>query len=191
MKLRCTKLATATALVLAFAASPALALVPGTSRGFENGGKFYRFDPVVAEYNQSGVPFRIVGRCASACTLFLSIKNVCVERTATFHFHAGSDGKGNISTYATRHMMDAYNPKLRHFVIQNGYMVDFTFHAISGADIIDKFGYAECPAHYRQQEAELRDTQRTGGEGSFIERPRSVQQQTAAPRGSEGNFRSN
>jgi hypothetical protein len=138
--------ATAVAIAL-FAAAPAEAR-PGTSRGFENGGKFYRFDPVVAEFNESGRPFRIVGLCQSACTLFLSIRNVCVEPRATFQFHAGNDGNGNISEYATRHMQRAYNAKLRRFVIENGYMETFKFHTISGIDMIEKFGYPVCETEY-------------------------------------------
>ncbi len=125
--------------------------VCGRSPGFrrhltrlENGGKFRRFDPVVAQYNQNGAPFRIVGLCQSACTLFLSIRNVCVEPQATFQFHAGNDGKGKISDGATNHLLKAYNDKLRRFVIQNGYLETFEFHTISGKDIIEKFGYPAC-----------------------------------------------
>lgn len=138
-----TLLATAFALALLAAASPADAR-PGTSRGFENGGKFYRFDPIVSEFNHTGRPFRIVGLCQSACTLFLSIRNVCVEPRATFQFHAGNDGNGNISEYATRHMQRAYSPKLRRFVIEHGYMETFRFYTISGIDMIEKFGYPVC-----------------------------------------------
>lgn len=173
-----------TALALAIAsASPALA---GTSRGFETGGKFTRFDPVVAEYNQTGEPFRIVGPCNSACTLFLSIKNVCVERNAIFGFHAGNDGKGNLSLNATRHMQNAYNPKLRRFVIENGYMETFAFHTISGNEMIEKFGYPACTAQHRLADTENRDLGR-GNEGSFSE---SANRTTGISlRGSEGSFK--
>jgi hypothetical protein len=172
---------TTTALALALA-SPALA---GTSRGFENGGKFVRFDPVVAEYNKNGKPFRIVGLCQSACTLFLSIKNVCVEPEARFEFHSGSDGKGNPSTYANRHLLDHYNPKLRKFVIENRYLEDFSFHAISGKDMIEKFGYPACTPEQRLQTAE-EDTRTRGGEGSFVEGARP--QHVTTPRGNEGSY---
>lgn len=145
-------------------AAPAQA---GTSRGFEHGGKFTRFNPVVAHYNHTGAPFRIVGLCQSACTLFLSIRNVCVEPRATFQFHAGNDGKGNISTGASNHMLRAYNPKLRRFVIDNGYLETFRFHTISGDDMIEKFGYPACgPVQANDNEGTVQ--QRTGGEGSYI-----------------------
>jgi hypothetical protein len=38
------------------------------------GGKFSRFDPVVAEHNRTGELFHIEGHCQSACTVFLGIK---------------------------------------------------------------------------------------------------------------------
>jgi hypothetical protein len=154
----------AACLALMLAATPAMA---GTSRGYENGGKFRRFDPVVAQYNQNGAPFRIVGLCQSACTLFLSIRNVCVEPQATFQFHAGNDGKGKISDGATNHLLNAYNEKLRRFVIQNGYVETFEFQTISGKDIIEKFGYPAC-APLGISEAEGSDQQKAGGEGSYV-----------------------
>jgi hypothetical protein len=173
------------AAALLLAAAPAMA---STSRGFENGGYFTRFDPVVAEFNETRRPFRIVGLCQSACTLFLSIRNVCVERTARFEFHAGSDGKGNILRAASQHMLNAYNPKLRRFVIERGYLETLEFSAISADDIIDKFGYTECTAEHRLATAEDRRFERNHGiEGSYAERPLS-QQHAVMPRSNEGSY---
>lgn len=134
-------------------ATPALA---GTSRGYENGGFFSRFDPVVEEFNRSGKEFRIVGLCQSACTLFLSIRNVCVEPQAVFQFHAGHDGKGNVSTSATLHMINSYNPMLRNFVIERGFMETLSFSTIPARDIIEKFGYPACGP--RTINTDMRDT---------------------------------
>lgn len=172
---------------LLLAAAPAMA---GTSRGYENGGYFTRFDPVVAEFNETRRPFRIVGLCQSACTLFLSIRNVCVERTARFEFHAGSDGKGNILQSATQHMINAYNPKLRRFVIENGYMETLAFSAISADDMIDKFGYTECTPEHRLATAEdgIERNSGIGSEGSYAERPQH-QQYAVMPRSNEGSYR--
>jgi hypothetical protein len=173
------------AAALLLAAAPAMA---STSRGFENGGYFTRFDPVVAEFNETRRPFRIVGLCQSACTLFLSIRNVCVERSARFEFHAGSDGKGNILRAASQHMLNAYNPKLRRFVIEKGYLETLEFSAISADDIIDKFGYTECTPEHRLATAEDRRFERNHGiEGSYSERPPS-QQHAVMPRSNEGSY---
>ena len=50
------------------------------------------FSSICAPPSVTPATFRITGLCQSACTTFLSIKNVCVERSANFEFHAGSDG---------------------------------------------------------------------------------------------------
>ena len=119
--------------------------VAGTSAGFGMGGKFARFDPVVSQYNQSGELFRIEGHCQSSCTLFLGIRNVCIDRNATLLFHAAHDRGNNVSAALTSHMLDTYNARLRGYVTANHYMDTLEFHAISGRDLIRKFGYRECP----------------------------------------------
>jgi hypothetical protein len=134
--------ATITAMLLLF---PTSAMAAGTTTGFEMGGRYARFDPVVSQYNQSGELFRIDGHCQSSCTLFLAIRNVCVSRSATLLFHASHDRSGNVSPSNTLHMLNAYNPKLREYVIANHYMDTLAFHAVSGRDMIRKFGYRECP----------------------------------------------
>ncbi|MCW5680746.1 MAG: hypothetical protein KF794_10745 [Xanthobacteraceae bacterium] len=148
MKPRRLSLALAAFALTLAAAAPAHAFSPGSSVGYENGGKFVRFDPVVQEYNRTGAPFRIVGLCQSACTLFLSIRNVCVEPNASFGFHSANDGNGNKSEWGNRHLLSHYNPKLRRFVEDNGYLNTFDFHYISGRVIIEKFGYPACKTRY-------------------------------------------
>lgn len=121
------------------------ALAEGSSAGYGMGGLFARFDPVVSQYNQSGELFRIAGHCQSACTLFLGVKNVCVDRGAQLLFHAGHDKSKNILASATSHLMSAYNSQLRNYLTAGGYMNTLAFHTISGRDMIQKFGYRECP----------------------------------------------
>jgi hypothetical protein len=121
------------------------AMAAGSSAGYGNGGWFEQFDPIVQRYNQSGELFRIEGHCQSACTLFLGIKNVCVEPTARLLFHAGHDRKRNITATATNRILNAYNASLRSYVVANHYMDTLDFHTISGRDLIQKFGYRACP----------------------------------------------
>jgi hypothetical protein len=129
--------------VLLMLSSPAMAT--GSSVPYGMGGQFTRFDPVVAQYNQSGDLFRIQGHCQSACTLFLAIPNVCIEPGATLLFHAGHNRQREVNSSATSHMLAAYNPALREYVTANHYMDTAAFHAISGRDIIARFGYRACP----------------------------------------------
>jgi hypothetical protein len=117
----------------------------GNNAGYEMGGRFARFDPVVSQYNASGELFRIEGHCQSSCTLFLGIRNVCIDRNATLLFHAAHDRGRNVSPSLTTHMLDAYNASLRGYVTANHYMETLAFHSISGRDMIQKFGYRACP----------------------------------------------
>ena len=130
-----------TAAGLLMASSLAMA---GTSAGYGDGGEFVRFDPIVAEHNRSGELFRIEGYCQSACTLFLGIRNVCVDPGASLLFHAGHDRNRNVLTWATEHMLSAYNARLRNYLVSNRHMDTLAFHAVSGRDLIQKFGYRSC-----------------------------------------------
>ena len=129
-------------LVLVVTSSAAFA---ATSAGYGMGGWMYKFEPVIAEANRSGELFRITGHCQSACTTFLGIRNVCVERSASVLFHAGHDDKRVISPYWTARFMRAYNAPLRKYLAAGHYMETLEFHTVSGADLIDRFGYKECP----------------------------------------------
>jgi hypothetical protein len=124
---------------------PACAMAEGSNAGFGMGGNYSRFDPVVAQYNASGELFRISGHCQSSCTLFLGIRNVCIERSASLLFHSAHDRQRNPSPSLTVHMLDAYNPKLRAYLAAGHYMDTLAFHTISGAAMISRFGYRECP----------------------------------------------
>jgi hypothetical protein len=116
-----------------------------TSEKFGKGGWYKDFQPEIERANASGELFRIKGHCQSNCTLFLGLRNVCVERSATLLFHAGHDRQRNINAGSTQRMLSAYNAALRQYVLANGYMDTLAFHAIPGSMIIDKFGYRECP----------------------------------------------
>ncbi|WP_145660326.1 hypothetical protein [Bradyrhizobium stylosanthis] len=107
--------------------------------------EFDRFLAVIAQYNASGERFRIDSHCQSACTMFLSIRNVCVTSGATLLFHAGgSMRKGIISPSRTQQMASTYNAALRQYVTDNHFMDTFAFHSISGGEIVKRFGYPAC-----------------------------------------------
>jgi hypothetical protein len=108
-------------------------------------GEMGRFDAVVQQYNASGERFRIDSHCQSACTIFLSIHNVCITPNATLLFHSGGDMRANrVSAASTQHMLDAYNPALRQYVSANHFMDTFAFHTIPGREMIARFGYPAC-----------------------------------------------
>jgi hypothetical protein len=106
---------------------------------------FDQFLSVIQQYNASGERFRIDSHCQSACTMFLSIRNVCIAPGATLLFHAGgSMRKGIISSYYTQRMLNTYNAALRRYVTDNHFMETLEFHPISGGEIIKRFGYPAC-----------------------------------------------
>jgi hypothetical protein len=133
--------------VVMLAAGPA-AFADGSSKPHGAGGRFAVYHPIIAKYNRNGELFRIEGFCRSACTLFLSIRNVCVERSAFLSFHAGPDaktGKWGPSASSTRAMLAAYKPKLRRYLLDGHHVDSRKYHTLSGATLIDRFGYLECP----------------------------------------------
>ena len=123
------------------------ALADGSSVPYGGGGPMAKFDAIIGQYNASGELFRIEGHCQSSCTMFLAIRNVCVDANANLLFHASlSARERDHAPYPEKnaHMASHYNSSLRSFVLANHYMDSFTFHAISGRDIIRKFGYRQC-----------------------------------------------
>jgi hypothetical protein len=123
------------------------ALAAGSSRGYGEGGRFSRYDPIVAKYNRSGAPFRIEGRCRSACTLFLAIRNACIDRNAVLGFH-GANFPGVPAARAKRntaHMLNAYKPALRRYLLSHRYLATPHYHAVPARELIERFGYRACP----------------------------------------------
>jgi hypothetical protein len=117
----------------------------GMGYGARDQYAFARFLNVIQQYNASGERFRIDSHCQSACTMFLSIRNVCVTPGATLLFHAGGNmQKGIISPSTTQQMLSTYNAALQSYVTQNHFMDTFAFHPIPGSQIIKRFGYPAC-----------------------------------------------
>ena len=70
---------------------------------------------------------------------------MCVEPNAQLLFHAGHDRARNITAKSTNHMLAAYKPSLRQYLVSNHHMDTLAFHTISGQELISKFGYKACP----------------------------------------------
>ena len=132
-------------LVVASSAAVSSAAMAATSEAYGRGGWIKDFQPEIDRANASGELFRIKGHCQSLCTLFLGLRNVCVERSARLLFHAGHDRQRNIHAGSTNRMLNAYNTPLRQYLVNGHYMETLAFHTVSGAAIIDRFGYKECP----------------------------------------------
>ena len=117
----------------------------GMGYGARDQAEFGRFLAVIQQYNASGERFRIDSHCQSACTMFLSIRHVCIAQGATLLFHAGgSMRKGIINPSTTQQMLATYNAALRSYVTANHFMDTLEFHSIPGSEIISRFGYRAC-----------------------------------------------
>jgi|SRR5580692_3712250 hypothetical protein len=124
------------ALIWIFASTSAMAA--GSSAGYGGGGVPGPFVTMVQQYNQSGEPFHIVGHCQSSCTIFLAIRNVCIEPGATLLFHAA----GRPAT--TSIMRSSYNAALSAYLEEHHALDTGTFFTISAAEMTGKFGYKRC-----------------------------------------------
>jgi hypothetical protein len=136
------------ALITISGAGAAAALAAGSSLPYGEGGYVPNFVKIVRQYNMSGDEFRIEGVCKSACTMFLGIRDVCVERDARLMFHAGHDIAENRTgpdTRASRAALYRYNANLRRYLLEGHYMDTEAYHTLTGSDLIDRFGYRECP----------------------------------------------
>lgn len=116
----------------------------GMGYGARNPTEFAQFQSVIQQYNASGERFRIDSHCQSACTMFLSIRNVCVSQGATLLFHAGGTRRNGVSPVYTQAMLSTYKPALQRYVTANHFMDTLDFHSIPGSDIIKRFGYPAC-----------------------------------------------
>ena len=124
---------------------PSFAIAEGTSNHYNIGGPHAVFNQVIAQYNQSGERLRIEGQCKSSCPMLLGIRNVCVDRNASLLFHGANDNSHIVRPWLNKHLLSHFNSKLRTYLVSNHYLETLDFHTISGSDIIQKFGYRECP----------------------------------------------
>jgi hypothetical protein len=138
----------ALALLCGFAGQPAYADGSVSSLGMGYGARdaaeFAQFQSVIQRYNASGERFRIDSHCQSACTMFLSIRNVCVSSGATLLFHAGGTRRAGVSPRRTQQMLSTYNAALQQYVTANHFMDTLDFHQVSGSELIKRFGYPAC-----------------------------------------------
>lgn len=93
-------------------------------------------------------PVRIVGYCASACTMHLGAPDVCVTRNARLGFHGPSTRSGlplprSEWERVSNVMADHYPPKLRLWFLTVGRENTGAVRVIRGAELID-MGVKEC-----------------------------------------------
>jgi hypothetical protein len=71
---------------------------------------------------RSGTPVRFVGKCASACTLYLALptRQTCVSSGAEFRFHAPYGVSARAAATAEAYMLRNYPQWVRSWIQQHG-----------------------------------------------------------------------
>ncbi|ATQ66918.1 MULTISPECIES: hypothetical protein [Methylosinus] len=96
----------------------------------------------------SGEELAIRGVCASACTIFLGLRKVCVEPGAMFWFHAARlPGGAAPDPLATLEMLSLYPRRLRDWAIRAHALERLDFDeaaSLTGAELI-RMGARRCP----------------------------------------------
>ena len=104
-------------------ASTLLSFSPVDNIRIDPGGSITERMQQIERIERSGVRFVIDGLCASACTMYLGLKNVCVAPRTTLGFHTasvqGPMGMRAPSKFGNALLMSYYPPKIRQWVKEN------------------------------------------------------------------------
>jgi len=115
----------------------------------DKGGNVEQRVHQIEQLRQAGTRVRIVGRCDSACTMFLGLPRACVARTARLGFHGPQSQYYGISLpphqfeYWSGVMADHYPPRLRARFMAEWRNTTMGLHVISGAEAI-RMGARAC-----------------------------------------------
>lgn len=135
------------ALLLTLAAAGACQNVPFAPLQ-DSGGNLRGYVAEVRRLNAEGGSKAIRGVCASACTIYLGVKNVCVEPTAQFWFHAAHlPGDARPDPLGSLEMLSYYPPRVREWVIRRQALESVDFDdakKLTGEQLV-LMGVAPCP----------------------------------------------
>lgn len=90
------------------------------------GGDIQQFLAMEAQLAKSGRKVIVRNECNSSCTMFLRLKNICAEPTASFLFHAGhvinDDGSigGAVPHSVDQKVTNLYPPRIRNWIVKHG-----------------------------------------------------------------------
>lgn len=89
---------------------------------YDNGGNLVKYAQKVSRARVDNVQVKFNGRCASACTLYLSLSpsQTCITRGAKFLFHRAYGARSDVNAWGTRYMVEKYPQWVRSWISQNG-----------------------------------------------------------------------
>ena len=98
----------------------------GPNSGFkvrnDRGGQIIDYGLRTAKLRESGKPIRISGRCASACTLYLSLpaNQICITPGTTFTFHLPISPSKPAQNVAGQYLLTNYPAWVRAWLAGRG-----------------------------------------------------------------------
>ena len=118
------------------------------ARGFADaGGNIRAYAAEVSRLNRTGSVKVISGVCASACTMYLGVKKVCVEPDAEVWFHAAHlPGDDRPDPLGSLEMLSYYPKKVRAWAIRVGALERTEWdgvNVLTGRQLID-MGITGC-----------------------------------------------
>lgn len=115
------------------------------AKSFDGGGRLADYLDRVLSANASGERIEISGICASACTIELGARGVCIHGDAQLWFHAARYEDGRFNALGTRLMLAEYPRRIRAWALGSGALTSIRFVTMSGAQAI-ALGIAGCDA---------------------------------------------
>jgi hypothetical protein len=135
-------------IVLALTVLAAMLLTaPTYAQEGDHGGKLLAYTAQVDRLNREKRAKRISGVCASACSVFLGVRRVCVERDAQVWFHAAYEPASlRPDPTGTLVMLSYYPRRVRRWAIQTRALERTSWsaeHMLTGEQLI-QMGLSPC-----------------------------------------------
>ena len=139
LKSKAVKIAISVAAAAFFTAAPAKAYWGP----FDGGGRVTDYFDQVQAANAAGRGLEIAGVCASACTMKLGARHVCVYRDAELWFHAAHDNYGRVNDLGTRILLRQYPSRIRNWVLNHNAVASNDLTTMTGFEAI-RLGVQDC-----------------------------------------------
>lgn len=142
------RLLAALPIVLAMAAAPPVK-AQSTAMVIRNdrGGLLGQRSAEIRSLRAAGQRVELRGLCLSACTMYLSLPNVCVSPSAELGFHGPSRNGRPLPAAEFEHWSEVmarnYREPLRSWFMSEGRYIREGYFALSGAELI-RMGYPRC-----------------------------------------------
>ena len=113
----------------------------------DRGGYLTQRSDQISRLRAAGDRVELRGTCLSACTMYLSLPNVCVAPTAIFGFHGPSLNGVPLPPrdfdYWSEVMASNYNPPLRSWFMKKARYNTSGYYQVTGEQLI-RLGYPTC-----------------------------------------------